>query len=110
MAESKVRVIVKALSGLEDDLDSLSVRLAEMKKNIGVKTQNEIDGLLVKTRDMAAKEAEEIITEAKTQAESESSKISEAGEAKLSEMRSKIDAEFDGAVRHVVSSIMKPGS
>jgi len=33
VSESKVSGIVKALSGLEDDLDSLNSKLGDMKKN-----------------------------------------------------------------------------
>lgn len=107
MAESKVTGIVKALSGLEDDLDSLNSKLADMKKNLNIKAQNEIDDLMAKVRDMATKEAEVIINDAKAKAESESSKISQDGEAKLQELQSKIDTSIDDAVKHVVSTVLK---
>ena len=100
MAESKVTGIVKALSGLEDDLDSLNSNLADMKKNLNIKAQNEIDELMAKTREMATKEA-------KAKAESESAKITQDGEAKLQEVQSQIDAGLDDAVKHVVSTVLK---
>lgn len=107
MAESKVSGIVKALSALEDDLDSLNTKLADMKKNLNIKAQNEIDELMSKTRDMATKEAEVIINDAKSKAESESAKIAQDGEAKLQEVQSKIDAGLNDAVTHVVSTVLK---
>ena len=107
MAESKVTGIIQSLSGLEDDLDSLNTKVADMKKQLSIKAQAEIDSLLEKTREMATKEAEVIINSARKKANSESSKISQEGEAKLSELNSKIDASFDEAVRHVVSTVLK---
>ena len=107
VAESKVSGIVKALSELEDDLDSLNTKLADMKKNLNIKAQNEIDELMNKTREMATKEAEVIINDAKSKAESESAKIAQDGEAKLQEVQSKIDAGLNEAVTHVVSTVLK---
>lgn len=107
MAESKVAGIVKALSSLESDLDSLDARLADMKKNLTIRAQNEIEELTVKTREMATKEAETIISDARQKAESESARISQDGETKLQEVQSRIDAGFDDAVKHVVSAVLK---
>ena len=58
MAESKVTGIVKSLNMLEDDLDSLNSKVSDMKKQLSIKAQTEIDTLLEKTREMATKEAE----------------------------------------------------
>jgi len=55
MAESKVSGIIKSLNALEDDLDSINSKISDMKKQLAVKTQNEIDVLLEKTREMATK-------------------------------------------------------
>ena len=107
MEESKVTGIIKSLSGLEDDLDSLNGKVSDMKKQLTVKTQNEIDKLIEKTREMATKEAEVIINASKDKAKSVSTKISQEGEAKLSEIQSKIDSNFDEAVKHVVSTVLK---
>ena len=107
MAESKVTGIIQSLSGLEDDLDSLNSKVAEMKKQLSIKAQTEIDKLLEKTREMATKEAEVIINASKEKANAESVKIAQEGEAKLSEITSKIDTNFDEAVRHVVSTVLK---
>ena len=107
MAESKVSEIVKSLSALEDDLASLNSKVAEMKKQLSVKAQTEIDTLLEKTREMATKEAEVMINASKEKATAESAKIAQEGETKLSEIQAKIDANFDEAVKHVVSTVLK---
>ena len=100
MAESKVTGIVKSLNILEDDLDSLNSKVGDMKKQLSVKAQTEIDNLLEKTREMATKEAEVIINASKEKASAESVKIAQQGDAKLSEIQSNIDANFDEAVKH----------
>lgn len=107
MAESKVTGIIKSLNALEDDLDSLNSKVGDMKKQLAVKTSGEIDNLLEKTREMASVEAEIIINASKEKATSESAKIVENGNVKLAELQSKIDANFDDAVKHVVSTVLK---
>ena len=107
MAESKVTGIIQSLNSLENDLDSLNGKVADMKKQLAVKAQTEISVLLEKTREIATKEAEIIINAAKEKATSESQKIAQEGEAKLSEIQSNIDANFDEAVKHVVSTVLK---
>jgi len=107
MAESKVTGIIKSLNALEDDLDSLTSKVVDMKKQLTVKSQSEIDNLLEKTREMATKEAEVVINASKEKATAESAKIAQEGDAKLSEIQSKIDANFDEAVKHVVSTVLK---
>lgn len=108
MAESKVTDIVRSLGTLEDDMDSLDAKTAEMKKQLVAKTQAEAGSLLAKTREMASKEAESIIEAARTKATAESKEVEKRGEVRLSEIASKIDASFDQAVTHVVSTVLKP--
>ena len=105
--ESKVTGIIQSLNGLEDDLDSLNSKVADMKKQLSVKALNEIDELLEKTRVMATKEAEIIINTSKAKATVESTKIAKEGQLKLSEIQSNIDVHFDEAVKHVVSTVLK---
>jgi len=107
MAESKVTGIVKSLNILEDDLDSLNSKVGDMKKQLYVKAQTEIDNLLEKTREMATKEAEVMINASKEKATAESVKIAQEGDVKLSEIESSIDANFDEAVKHMVSTVLK---
>jgi V/A-type H+-transporting ATPase subunit G/H len=107
MAESKVTGIIKSLNVLEDDLESLTGKVGDMKKQLSMKSQSEMDNLLEKTREMATKEAEVIINASKDKATAESAKIAQEGDAKLSEIQSNIDANFDEAVKHVVSTVLK---
>jgi V/A-type H+-transporting ATPase subunit G/H len=107
MAESKVTGIIKSLNALEDDLDSLNSKVGDMKKQLSVKAITEIDNLLEKTREMATKESEVIINASKVKATAESAKIAQEGSVKLSEIQSKIDANFDEAVKHVVLTVLK---
>ncbi len=107
IAESKVTEIIKSLNTLEDDLDSLNSKVTDMKKQLSAKAQTEIDGLLEKTREMATKEAEVIINASKEKATAESAKITKEGEATLSKLQSNVDANFDQAVKHVVSTVLK---
>ena len=107
VAESKVTGIIKSLNGLEDDLDSLTGKVGDMKKQLNVKTLSEIDTLLEKTREMATKEAEVMINAAKEKANSESAKIAQEGDSKLAEIESNVNANFDDMVKHVVSTILK---
>ncbi len=107
MAESKVSGIIKSLNALEDDLDSINNKVSDMKKQLAIKAQNEVDVLLEKTQEIATKEAEVIINASKEKATVESAKITQEGEAKLSEIQSNVDANFDKAVKHVVSTVLK---
>ena len=91
-AESKVTGIIKSLNGLEDDLDSLTGKVGDMKKQLNVKTLSEIDTLLEKTREMATKEAEVMINAAKEKANSESAKIAQEGDSKLAEIESNVNS------------------
>ena len=107
VAESKVTGIIKSLNGLEDDLDSLTGKVGDMKKQLNVKTLSEIDTLLEKTREMATKEAEVMINAAKEKANSESAKIAQEGDSKLAEIESNVNSNFDDMVKHVVTTILK---
>jgi len=107
MAESKVTGIIQSLTGLENDLDSLNSKIADMKKQLSVKAVTEIDKLLERVREIATKEAQEIINLSKEKATRESAKIAKDGEAKLSEIQANIDTHFDEAVQHVVSTVLK---
>ena len=49
VAESKVTEVIKTLNVLEGDLDSLTGKVVDMKKQLNVKTLSEIDTLLEKT-------------------------------------------------------------
>lgn len=108
MAESKVGKIIAALGELEDDLDSLNSTVADMKRQMSIRVQNETDALYEKAREIATAEAEEIISAAREKATAEASRISDDASSKLEKIRADIDAGFDEAVGIVVSTIMTP--
>ena len=108
MDESKVTGIVKSLNILEGDLDSLNVKVGDIKKKIVINTQTEINNLVELTAQMATKEATDIINASKDKAKTESEKIQQAGQTKVSEIQSNIDSNFDQAVKQVVSIVLKP--
>ena len=105
--ESKVSGIIKSLAELETDLDSLNGKVDDMKKQLSVRTHDKINAMLEKTRDLATKEAETMINVAKEEANAESGQIEQAGQSKLDEIQSGIDANFDKAVNHVVLTVLK---
>ena len=107
-AESNVSGIIKSLSALEDNLDSLGGKVGDMKKQLAARAQSQIESMMEKTREMASKEAEVIINESRAAAEAESKGITERGEARLAEIKSAVDDNFEGAVKDVVSTILKP--
>ena len=107
VAKSKVTGIIKSLNVLEGDLDSLTDKVGDVKKQLNVKTLSEIDTLLEKTREMSTKEAEVIINAAKEKANAESTKIVQDGDSKLAEIESNANANFDDMVKYVVSTILK---
>ena len=110
MSQTGERVdgIIKALSGLESDIDSLNLKLNDMKKQLNSKTQKEIENLMEKTKEIATKEAESIITESKSNAEAESQKNLQKGEETFTKIKKNIDTNFNSAVDDVVSSVLKP--
>jgi V/A-type H+/Na+-transporting ATPase subunit G/H len=108
VADSKVSKIIKSLAELEDDLDSLNIKVADMKKSLSTRAQKEIDSLREKVTQMAMQEAEAMISETRARAESQAKKIAADGAAKLDKTRATIDSKFNEAVDSVVSTILKP--
>ncbi len=108
MSESRVAVVLKSLNSLEDDLDSLNSKAADIKQALSIKVQTEIDAMLEKTQKIATSEVEMIISASRERATAESQKITKEGQTKLAEIQEKIAANFDDAVSHVVSTILKP--
>jgi V/A-type H+/Na+-transporting ATPase subunit G/H len=106
-APGTVDNIIKALSSLESDIDSLNENLADMKKQLNQKAQKEIDQLREKVIQMATKEAEAIISEAKEKATTESQRILTSADVNLKDVQTKIDTKFNEAVDLVVSTVLK---
>lgn len=108
VADSKVSKIIKSLAELENDIDSLNSKVADMKKSLNSKTLKEIDSLKEKTTQIAMNEAEAIISETKAKAEEQAKKIKTDGATKLEKLKITIDSKFEDAVNSVVSTILKP--
>lgn len=108
VADSKVSKIIKSLAELENDLDSLNLKVADVKKSLNASAQKEIASLREQTTQMAIKEAEAMISEARSKAEAQAKKIDSDGAAKLDKTKTAIDAKFNEAVDSVVSTILKP--
>lgn len=107
VAVSKVEGIIKTLTELEENIDSLNEKVADMKKKLHARTENEIENLLEKVVEMATKESESIISQTKEVANQEAKKILNDGERTLAEIKTKIDAKFDEAIEYVISSVLK---
>lgn len=108
VAESKVSGIVKALGGLEDNLDSLDSTVADMKHQLTLKAQKEVAIMYEKVREMANQEAEDLVRQAKEKADVEAARISKEADSQLEQIRANIDSGFEDAVGVVVDTIMKP--
>ncbi len=106
-APAKVDDIIKALSGLESNIDSLNEKLADMKNQLNQKALKEIDKLREQVTEMATKEAESIIAQSREKAKLESQKIATKGNENLKDIQKKIDDKFNEAVDHVVSTVLK---
>ena len=107
IAPAKVDTIIKALSGLESDIDSLNEKLGDMKKQLHQGAEKEIDKLKDQVTQMATKEAESFISEVREKAKSESQRIMTAGDLNLKDVQNKIDTKFNEAVDLVVSTVLK---
>ncbi len=107
VAVSKVEGIIKTLSELEENIDSLNEKVADMKKNLHTKVENEIETLREKIIEMATKESEFMISKTRDAASQEAKKILNDGEKSLAEIKTKISEKFDEAVDETVSSILK---
>jgi V/A-type H+-transporting ATPase subunit G/H len=108
VSDSKVSKVIKSLADLENDIDSLNIKIADIKKLLNSKALKEIDSLKEKITKMAISDAELIISQTKSKAEQQSKKIAADGAAKLDKLKSTIDSKFDQAVDSVVSTILKP--
>ncbi|HEY7777622.1 MAG TPA: hypothetical protein VIA09_03695 [Nitrososphaeraceae archaeon] len=103
---SSVEKIVSALSELENDIESLSVKVQEMKKRIVSTSDNEIAQLREKIIQVAKTESDKIISSAKQEAEEKSQKISAEAETNLTKLRENTKLSFDKSVKLVVDSVL----
>jgi V/A-type H+-transporting ATPase subunit G/H len=107
VAVSKVEGIIKTLSELEENIDSLNEKVADMKKKLHVRAENEVENLREKVVEMATKESESMISKTRDGANQDAKKILNDGEKSLAEIKTKISEKFDEAVEYTISSILK---
>ncbi|HEY7757102.1 MAG TPA: hypothetical protein VIA08_02610 [Nitrososphaeraceae archaeon] len=103
---SSVEKIITSLSELEKDIETLSVRVQDMKKRIISTSDKEIAQLREKIIEVAKTESEKIISTAKQEAEEKSQKILEEAEINLTKLRENTKLSFDKSVKLVVDSVL----
>ena len=108
--QSKVGGIIKSLSTLEDDLDSLHSDASDMRKRFAIRAQGEYDKILEEVRKMATEEAKSIISATRQKAQSQAEEIARDGEKRLEDLRGMIDSNFEEAVKDVVSAVAPQAS
>lgn len=102
---SSVESIVNALSELESDIDNLSSKVDEMKKNLMVHSEQEISNIREKVIGIAKEQAGKITNNSKDEAEKESAKILEDTEQNLTKVRTNIESSFNKCVDIVLKSV-----
>ena len=103
---SSVEKIVNVLSELERDIETLSIKVEDMKKRIFTNSDKEISQLREKIIEIAKTESEKIISAAKQEAEAKSQRILAESETNLTKLRENTKLSFDKSVKLVVYSIL----
>lgn len=103
---SSVEKIVSVLSELERDIETLSIKVEDMKKRIFTNSDKEISQLREKIIEIAKTESEKIISAAKQEAEEKSQRITAESETNLTKLRDNTKLSFDKSVKLVVDSIL----
>ena len=103
---SSVEKIVNVLSELERDIETLSIKVEDMKKRIFTNSDKEISQLREKIIEIAKTESEKIISGAKQEAEEKSQRILAESETNLTKLRENTKLSFDKSVKLVVDSIL----
>ena len=103
---SSVEKIVSVLSELERDIETLSIKVEDMKKRIFTNSDKEISQLREKIIEIAKTESDRIISAAKQAAEEKSQRIMAESETNLTKLRDNTKLSFDKSVKLVVDSIL----
>lgn len=103
---SSVEKIVSVLSELERDIETLSIKVEDMKKRIFTNSDKEISQLREKIIEIAKTESDRIISAAKQEAEEKSQRILAESETNLTKLRDNTKLSFDKSVKLVVDSIL----
>ena len=102
---SKVEGIIKTLSELEENIDSLNEKVADMKKKLHIRSQNEIENLREKVKEDHHRIWINNITST-WNCKSRNKKDLNWRRKNLAETKKKIDTKFE-ATKYVVSSVLK---
>lgn len=102
-----VEGIIKALSELEGDLDAISSKVEELKKQMINKSQEEIEKLKQQMISNAQAEGKQIIDKARTEAEADSVIVSKESEENLARIRKNINSLSDTMIDRIVKVIVK---
>jgi V/A-type H+-transporting ATPase subunit G/H len=102
---SSVESIVSALSELESDIDSLTSKVDEMKKNLMVHSEQEISNIRERVIEIAKEEAGKIMNISKQEAEKESAKVLEEADQNLTKVRTNIESSLNKCVEIVLKSV-----
>jgi len=102
---SSVESIVNALSELESEIESLTSKMDEKKKNLMVHSEQEISNIRERVIEIAKEEAGKILNVSKDEAEKESAKILQDAEQNLIKVKSNIKSSFDRCVDIVLKSV-----
>ena len=102
---SSVESIVNALSELESEIESLTSKMDEKKKNLMVHSEQEISNIRERVIEIAKEQAGKILNVSKDEAEKESAKILEDAEQNLIKVKSNIESSFDRCVDIVLKSV-----
>ena len=102
---SSVESIVNALSELESEIESLTSKMDEKKKNLMVHSEQEISNIRERVIEIAKEEAGKILNVSKDEAEKESAKILEEADQNLTKVRTNIEASFNRCVEIVLKSV-----
>ena len=102
---SSVESIVSALSELESDIDSLTSKVDEMKKNLMVHSEQEISNIRERVIEIAKEEAGKIMNISKEEAEQESAKVLEEADQNLTKVRTNIESSLNKCVEIVLKSV-----
>lgn len=96
-----------AITSIESSLESVETRVSDMQNSFGSKVDSESSKLFETVRNLANREADTIVKNARTKAESDSAQIKQAGADATSKIQTSIDSNFDSAVEYVVSELLK---
>ena len=103
----QVNKIIKALSSLESDIDSLHQDVLVMQNDLKSHTQQEIKKLTIETQNIANTETQRMISNARDKAKLKSEQIIKDNESKISKLKNQIDHSFDEVVDHIFALALK---